>query len=226
MLATWQPVGAWTIVTAVLAAAGCGSNNGSPGAVTASIPSGGGPAAAAAPAKPASPRDWSHPKVLLHTSYGDVVVELDAKKAPQTVDNFLRYVDGGFYDQTIFHQVARDRVVIGGTYNTKMLEKKPRTPIRNEAHNGLKNTRGTIAMARCPDAVDSATSQFFFNLADNTWLDYKDRTLGGYGFCVFGQVVAGMDVLDKIGAVAVQRRPPFEQLPVEPVIIQSMRSAP
>jgi cyclophilin family peptidyl-prolyl cis-trans isomerase len=215
------------IVTAMLTAAGCGSNNGSPAGVTASIAGGGtAPVAAAAPTKPASPRDWSHPKVLLHTSLGDIVVELNATKAPQTVDNFLRYVDGGFYDQTIFHQVARDRVVIGGTYNTKMLEKKTRTPIRNEAHNGLKNTRGTIAMARCPDAVDSATSQFFFNLSDNTWLDYKDRTLSGYGFCVFGQVVAGMDVLDQIGAVAVQRRPPLEQLPVEPVIIQSMRSVP
>jgi peptidyl-prolyl cis-trans isomerase A (cyclophilin A) len=220
-------------VAAMLAATGCGSNNGSPGAVTASITDGGkspaSPAATtAATAKPvpASQRDWSHPKVLIHTSHGDIVVELNAKKAPQTVDNFLRYVDSGFYDQTIFHQVARDRVVIGGTYNTKMLEKKPRTPIRNEAQNGLKNTRGTIAMARCPDAVDSATSQFFLNLADNTWLDYKDRTLNGYGFCVFGQVVAGMEVLDKIGAVPVQRRPPFEQLPVEPVIIQSMRSVP
>ena len=219
---TW---GFWTLSAALLVAGGCGSNSGEPTAGVASIAANNSVASVAA-GKRAAPRDWSHPKVLIQTSQGDVVVQLDAKKAPQTVDNFLRYVDRGFYDQTIFHQVASDRVIIGGTYTTKMSEKKTHVPIRNEAHNGLKNTRGTIAMARCPDAVDSATSQFFFNLADNSWLDYKDRTQTGYGFCVFGQVLAGLDVLDKIGTVPVQRRPPFEQLPLEPVIIQSMRVVP
>jgi cyclophilin family peptidyl-prolyl cis-trans isomerase len=227
MRAIGQRLGAWSCAVVLLVAAGCGSNSSTSEVTTASIAGGGGYASAARAGKPkAPPRDWSHPKIVLQTSLGEIVVELDGKRAPQTVDNFLHYVDQGFYDQTIFHQVARDRVVIGGTYTMKMAERKTHTPIRNEADNGLNNTRGTIAMARCPDAVDSATSQFFFNLADNSWLDHKDRTLSGYGFCVFGHVVAGMDVLDKIGNVPVQRRPPLEQLPVEPVVIQSMRAAP
>lgn len=220
----WKRLGMAAGIVLSLTLLGCGKNDG--GAVTASIA--GGAAAATAKGAPKTPpiRDMTHPKIVMQTSLGDMTVELDGKAAPQTVESFVRYVDSGFYDQTVFHQVLQGRVIVGGTYDVKMAEKKARTPIRNEAHNGLKNTRGTIAMARALNAVDSATSQFFFNLGDNTWLDYKERTLEGYGFCVFGRVVAGQDVLDKIAAVPVQNRPPLEQTPTEPVIIKSMRVLP
>jgi cyclophilin family peptidyl-prolyl cis-trans isomerase len=169
--------------------------------------------------------DPLHPTVVIDTSLGSITVRLDAEKAPLTVDNFLSYVDSGHYDQTIFHQVIKDypKVILGGAFTANLSEKKARTPIYNEAHNGLKNRRGTIAMARQPDAVHSATCYFFFNLTDNEVLDHKDRTLEGYGYCVFGQIIQGLDVADKIARVEVHDTDQFDRIPVETVMINSIR---
>lgn len=215
----------------ILTAAGCGSKD-STAAATASVNgpalnsaqpgTPGGPALTAA--KPPRPRvENKHPKVAIDTSLGQVTVELDAVSSPITVENFLAYVDQQFYDQTIIHQVIKDYVVLGGGFTATMVEKRPGAKIRNEAHNGLKNSRGTLAMARQPDAVDSASCQFFFNLKDNGLLDHKDRTLQGYGYCVFGKVVGGMDVLDRIGSVEVRNTEQFEQTPAQPVVVKSIR---
>jgi peptidyl-prolyl cis-trans isomerase A (cyclophilin A) len=157
-----------------------------------------------------------YPHVLISTTLGDITVKLDRDKAPLSVDNFLHYVDEGFYADTIFHEVRRDDVIIGGGY-TRDLKEKPagHQPVRNEAQNGLKNVRGTIAMVREPNVIDSSTSQFFFNVnpADrpNDYLDPQPLTPDQrpeqfpdkYGYCVFGEVVEGMDVLDKISKLEV-----------------------
>jgi cyclophilin family peptidyl-prolyl cis-trans isomerase len=169
--------------------------------------------------------DPLHPMVVVETSLGRITVRLDAEHAPLTVENFLAYVDSGHYDRTIFHQVIKDHphFILGGAYAPDLSEKKARTPIYNEAHNGLKNRRGTIAMARQADAVHSATCYFFFNLADNEMLDHKDRTLEGYGYCVFGEITEGLDVADRIGSVEVHDTEQFERIPVETVVIESIR---
>jgi cyclophilin family peptidyl-prolyl cis-trans isomerase len=171
--------------------------------------------------KPAS--DPKHPVVVIETSLGNMTVRLDGEKTPLTVDNFLSYVSAGHYDQTIVHQVFKGQGFLGGGYGTNLVEKPGRTPIRNEAHNGAKNLRGTIAMARLPDAIDSATCQFFVNVADNPALDFKARTPEGYGYCVFGEVVEGMDVIDKIGEDKVSDTPEFERTPTPPIIVKSIR---
>ena len=174
--------------------------------------------------KPAG--DPLHPVVVVETSLGNITVRLNAENSPLTVDNFLAYVDSGHYDRTIFHQVLQDypRVVIGGAFTSELIEKPVHTPIRNEAHNKLSNRRGTIAMARQPEAVDSATCHFFFNVTDNEKvLDHKDRTLEGYGYCVFGEVVEGLDVVDRIAEAEVHDKPQFEQIPVQTVLIRSVR---
>lgn len=218
-----------------LAVVGCGNKNG--GAEQTSTSSvndpGEGRSPSTAPADAENPRksktaDRSHPAVTIETSLGNITVRLDAENARLTVDNFLQYVDDGQYAGTIFHQVNKDYAIQGGAYDKDMSAKPGRVPIRNEARNGLKNRRGTIAMARQPDAIDSATRQFFFNLADNVDLDHKDDTPEGYGYCVFGEVVEGMDVLEKIGNVAVRDVPspdgsPFPAVPVEPVAVNSIR---
>jgi cyclophilin family peptidyl-prolyl cis-trans isomerase len=213
----------------MLAATGCGSKKDAPAASINGPALGnpqGGETAKPAP-QPQRPRPDDpallHPKVIFDTSLGMITVELDAVKAKLTVDNFLAYADSGYYDQTIFHQVVKDYVVVGGSYAPNLTEKKAGIAIRNEAHNGLKNRRYTIAMARRPDSIDSATSQFFFNLRDNALLDHKDRTAQGYGYCVFGQVVAGQDVLDRIAGVEVRNTDQIDQVPVQPVIIKSIR---
>jgi len=167
-----------------------------------------------------SPIDPQHPVVLIETSHGDITVRLDAESAPLTVENFLSYVKEGHYDRTIFHQIYKGQGIVGGGYTEDRKEKKTQGTVRNEADNGLKNNRGTIAMARQPDAIDSATSQFFFNLSDNPELDHKDRTLSGYGYCVFGRVVKGSSVIDKIGIVEVDEK---DRFPVETVLIKSVR---
>jgi len=155
---------------------------------------------------------------------GKITIQLDAEKAPLTVANFLQYVQEGFYNGTIFHLVAKGDVVVGGGYTPDLKEKPTnRPPVRNEAHRALKNTRGTIAMARRPDATDSATCQFFFNLADNPRLDFQDQTPENYGFCAFGRVIEGMDVLDKIGQVPVEDLSDFPCKPVQPVVIRSVQ---
>lgn len=167
--------------------------------------------------------DPLHPVVVMETSLGTMTLRLDAEHAPLTVDNFLAYVEEGFYEGTVFHQIFRGQGVVGGGYTADGRLKSARSPIRNEADNGLKNRRGTIAMLRSPDSIDSAQSQFFINLADNELLDHRDRTPEGYGYCVFGQVVEGLDVLDKIANVSVKDTPEMSCMPVEPVLIKSMR---
>jgi peptidyl-prolyl cis-trans isomerase B (cyclophilin B) len=172
--------------------------------------------AAAAPAASADT-----PRVLLKTSQGDVVLELDKRSAPVSVDNFLRYVRDGHYDGTIFHRVIDGFMIQGGGYTPELIGKGTRAPIMNEAPNGLKNTRGTIAMARTGDP-HSATAQWFINVADNAALDHIATTDSrSWGYAVFGKVVEGMDVVDKIKALPTRKEGMMENLPVETVLIES-----
>jgi cyclophilin family peptidyl-prolyl cis-trans isomerase len=169
------------------------------------------------------PNPEYYPIVALKTSLGEVTLKLDAKRAPRTVNNFLHYVQSGHYNQTIFHQVQEGYVVLGGSYAPDLTEKDGRYPIPNEADNGLKNVRGTIAMARQPDEIDSATCQFFVNLNDNPNLDHVGEKPEEFGFCVFGEVIKGMDVLDRMSRVEVQANEQFEQLPVDTVLLETAR---
>ena len=160
------------------------------------------------------------PRVLLQTTLGDITLELAADKAPKTVANFLQYVDEGFYDGTIFHRVISNFVIQGGGYTPDFVKKPTRAPIPNEANNGLSNLRGSIAMARTSDP-HSATAQFFINVVDNTFLDHRSQTLRGWGYTVFGKVVEGMEVVDKIRRVPTGRGGPFaKDVPRGPVIIK------
>ena len=154
-----------------------------------------------------------NPNVLLDTTEGEILIELYPDKAPETVANFLKYVDEGFYKNTIFHRVIKGFMIQGGGLTLKMEEKPTNTPVKNEADNGLKNDRGTIAMARTMDP-HSATAQFFINLVDNT-----APTVQGWGYCVFGKVVDGMDVVDKIGKTKTGTRPPYDDVPLDSVLI-------
>jgi peptidyl-prolyl cis-trans isomerase A (cyclophilin A) len=162
-----------------------------------------------------------YPTVLLKTSMGDLTLKLDPQAAPRTVNNFLHYVENGFYNQTIFHQVDKGYVVLGGAYGPDLVERSSRYPIPNEATNGRKNVRGTVAMARQVDDIDSSTCQFFINLNDNPHLDHLGDEPEQYGFCVFGEVVEGVEVLEKISAVEVQDKDDFKKIPVETVLIES-----
>lgn len=148
--------------------------------------------------------------------------ELFEDKAPETVKNFLSYVDEKFYDGTIFHRVIAGFMIQGGGFTADMDQKTAKAPIRNEARNGLKNERGTLAMART-SVVDSATSQFFINHADNGFLDFRSPTVQGFGYCVFGRLTAGLDVLDAIAKVPTKTVSWFENVPSEPVVIHSVR---
>jgi peptidyl-prolyl cis-trans isomerase A (cyclophilin A) len=159
------------------------------------------------------------PVVILSTTEGDIKIELDAEKAPITVENFLGYVDAKFYDGTIFHRVIPDFMVQGGGFDEKMSQKKTRAPIKNEADNGLTNDRGTLAMARTSD-VNSATAQFFINLKDNDFLNHGSRD---FGYAVFGKVVDGMDVVDKIAATPTGRKGGQSDVPTKPILINSAR---
>jgi cyclophilin family peptidyl-prolyl cis-trans isomerase len=160
-----------------------------------------------------------NPTVVMSTSLGKVTVELLADRAPVTVQNFLAYVDDGFFDGTIFHRVIPGFMVQGGGFGPDMRQKATRAPIKNEADNGVKNSRGTLAMARTSD-VNSATAQFFVNLVDNGFLDHGGRD---FGYAVFGRVTAGMDVVDAIAKVKTGRNGPHGDVPVEPVVIQSVK---
>jgi cyclophilin family peptidyl-prolyl cis-trans isomerase len=162
-----------------------------------------------------------HPVVELRTSMGSVKLKLDAEKAPETVHNFMSYVASGHYNGTIFHQVEKGYAMLGGGYTPELAERPGRYPIKNEAANGLKNRRGTVAMARSPDNVDSATCQFIINLDDNSKLDHAGDTPETYGYCVFGEVIEGDDVLQKIAAVPVQDTDAFQKLPTQTVVIES-----
>jgi len=160
-----------------------------------------------------------NPQVVLETTMGKIVLEIFQDKAPETAKNFLRYVDEKFYDGTIFHRVIPNFVIQGGGFDKDMKEKETHPPIKNEAENGLSNLRGTIAMARTSDP-HSATSQFFINLVDNKGLDFKDKNSGrGWGYAVFGKVIEGMDVVDKIAKVETTTKGFYENVPKEPVII-------
>jgi peptidyl-prolyl cis-trans isomerase B (cyclophilin B) len=163
-----------------------------------------------------------NPTIVLDTTLGQIQIELDADKAPTTVKNFVDYVAAGHYDGTIFHRVIPGFMIQCGGMDANMKEKQTRGPIKNEAHNGLKNERGTVAMART-GVVDSATSQFFINVAKNDFLNHRDTSPGGYGYAVFGQVTAGMDVVDQIAGVRTGRRGPHDDVPETPVIIQSAK---
>ena len=162
-----------------------------------------------------------NPKVLMKTSKGDITIELFQGQAPNTVKNFLGYVKDGFYDGTIFHRVMRGFMIQGGGHTADLTEKRAKAPIRNEAANGLKNLRGTIAMAR-ESAPHTATSQFFINHVDNPGLDHTANTDGGFGYCVFGRVVAGMDVVDAIAAAPTGTRLGYANVPRETVTILSV----
>ena len=158
------------------------------------------------------------PVVKLETSMGDILVRLDARKAPMTTANFLEYVKAGQYDGTIFHRVIKDFMIQGGGLGPRMDEKATRAPIKNEADNGLSNDRGTIAMARTMDP-HSATAQFFINLVDNDFLNYSAPVPSGWGYCVFGKVVEGMDVVDKIAKVKTKSVGFHENVPTDMVLI-------
>ncbi len=194
---------------AVLVVLGCRS--GSP------IPSGGSQ-------DPSDPDKTAAVVVLMRTSMGPIKIQLYPDKVPGTVANFLTYVDEAFYDGTIFHRVINDFMIQGGGFTPDMQERTAHPPIPNEARDDLKNLRGTVAMARTP-AIHSASSQFFINVKDNAVLDHADETPRGFGYCVFGKVVEGMDVVDRIRSVATARIGGYDDVPSEPVIIESVRRA-
>jgi peptidyl-prolyl cis-trans isomerase B (cyclophilin B) len=157
--------------------------------------------------------------VKLTTNFGEIVLELDAEKAPVTVENFLNYVKKGFYDGLIFHRVINGFMIQGGGFDEKMKQKSTDAPIKNEADNGLSNDKYTIAMART-SIPDSATAQFFINVGDNDFLNHTAPTSSGWGYCVFGKVVEGMEVVDKIKAVKTTSRAGHQDVPAEAVVIQ------
>ena len=159
-----------------------------------------------------------HPVIKLQTSLGDIVLELDAEKAPVTVENFVRYVKDGHYDGTIFHRVIPNFMIQGGGFDADMKQKETRAPIKNEADNGLKNDKYTIAMARTPDP-HSASAQFFINVKDNDFLNFSAPTANGWGYAVFGKVTDGFDVVDAIAKVKTGNRGPHGDVPLEPVVI-------
>jgi peptidyl-prolyl cis-trans isomerase B (cyclophilin B) len=161
----------------------------------------------------------ANPQVELRTSAGVITLELYADKAPLSVENFLQYVRDGHYNGTIFHRVIPNFMIQGGGFTPDFAQKKTRAPIKNEAGNGLRNTIGTVAMARTPDP-HSATAQFFINTADNGFLNFSAPTQQGYGYAVFGKVVKGMEVVGKIARVATGSRPPHSDVPLQQIVIE------
>ena len=159
--------------------------------------------------------------ILMTTTVGPMTLELDADNAPKTVENFLSYVSSGFYDGTIFHRVINNFMVQGGGFTADMEQKATQAPIENEANNGLKNARGTIAMARTQDP-HSATAQFFINVQDNDFPNHTGENMQGWGYAVFGKVTEGEDVLDKIRCVQTGSQAGHQDVPVEPIIIESV----
>lgn len=159
-------------------------------------------------------------RILMKTTHGDITLELDAGKAPATVENFVQYVKDGFFDGTVFHRVINGFMIQGGGFTADMQQKETRAPIKNEADNGLTNDRGTIAMART-QVVDSATAQFFINLVDNNFLNFRDASPQGYGYAVFGRVTDGMETVDAIAQVATGNHGMHQDVPEETVAIES-----
>ena len=165
---------------------------------------------------------WAGTQVLMETSAGDIVIELYDEDAPQSVANFLGYVEDGGYDGTVFHRVIDGFMIQGGGFNEDLRKVPSKNPIENEADNGRNNARGTIAMARTSDP-HSATNQFFINLVDNDFLNHRAKSGQGWGYAVFGEVVDGMDVVDAIGKVSTGAKPPFRQdVPVDTVLIEKV----
>lgn len=222
------------LLSGALLLAGCGSGDAKP--PTASIdastveatPASLSTTVATPPAQPQPAPKAVDPVVILHTSLGDIKVQLLAEKAPETVDNFLRnYANRGFYDNTIVHHVEAGSMVICGGYLPDLQPREVRASIRNESENGLSNQRGTVAMARDPEFADTANSQFFFNVSDNTGLDFAappagDTAGGQEGYCVFGKVIEGMEIVDRIAALPVAPQGDFEKVPSETVVIHSV----
>ena len=163
----------------------------------------------------------TQPTVQMQTNKGQITIQLDAEKAPVSTENFLTYVRNGFYEQTIFHRVIPNFMIQGGGFTPDMAQKKTAATIKNEADNGLKNRRGSIAMART-QVVDSATSQFFINLVDNDFLNHQGKSPNAYGYAVFGQVTEGMDVVDAIARVSTGNQGYHQDVPKDAVIIESV----
>jgi cyclophilin family peptidyl-prolyl cis-trans isomerase len=181
------------------------------------------PAPAEEPATETAPAPTgTNPMVEMRTSLGTMRIELYPDKAPKTVENFLQYARDGFYDGTVFHRVIEGFMIQGGGFAPDMTEKETRPPIENEASNGLKNVRGSVAMARTNDP-HSASSQFFINTVDNPGLDFTAETVQGYGYAVFGQVVEGLETLDAIKKVSTGSRGGHDDVPMNPVVIESVR---
>lgn len=160
--------------------------------------------------------------VLMTTSVGNIELALNDEKAPVSVKNFIQYVNSGFYNNTVFHRVIPGFMIQGGGFTADLQQKTTQPPIKNEADNGLRNTRGTIAMARTADK-DSATSQFFINVSDNAFLDHGQRD---FGYAVFGKVVKGLDVAEKISQVATTNKGPYQNVPVKPITLLSVKVLP
>ncbi len=173
-------------------------------------------------AVPTSDNVNKSPEVVLKTDKGDITIRLDAEKAPKSVANFLQYVNEGFYDGTIFHRVIKNFMIQGGGFTTDMNQKPTHATVANEADNGLKNKRGSIAMARTADP-DSATAQFFINVVDNPFLDHRAKTRADYGYTVFGEVIDGLDVVDAIRNVSTGNAGMYQDVPKEPVKIISAK---
>jgi cyclophilin family peptidyl-prolyl cis-trans isomerase len=182
------------------------------------------PAGRSIDGSPPAEVDRKHPVVSIETSEGSITVRLDAVQAPGTVRNFLNYANEGFYDNTLVHYIDPGKMILAGGYAANRQPKRPRTAIRNEAHNGLKNVRGTIAMTRDPQLIDSATSQFFINLTDAPHRDHQGETADTYGYCVFGEVIEGLDVADRIAnSPATDLGGDLIQTPDPPVLITTVR---
>jgi cyclophilin family peptidyl-prolyl cis-trans isomerase len=204
----------------LLTMCGCGNETTS----TATPDSAADPAAAANSASVAKQVDHKHPIIRIETNQGAITVRLDGVKAPGTVRNFLNYAGEGFYDNTLVHYVDAGKMILAGGYTVEGQPKPTRSPIRNEAHNGLKNVRGTIAMARDQAMVDNATSQFFINLADAPQRDHQGMAPEQYGYCVFGEVTDGLDVAQRISELSTtDQGGDLRQVPQPPVVISSIR---
>lgn len=178
--------------------------------------------AALSPAGLRAEERTANPMVIVKTTLGDFTIELYPDKAPITVENFINYVDKKFYDGTIFHRVIPNFMIQGGGFLPDMIQKDPGAPIKNEAANGLKNEKYTIAMART-NVIDSATCQFFINVADNPRLDHKDKTQRGFGYAAFGKVIEGTAIVEAIKGARTTTKGMHENVPVKPVIINSIR---
>jgi len=231
-------LGGFLTVAMVVCVSGCGSSDASSGGVTAQIGgdtesgTAGGSSNAGATAKTtgnsnaaakAPSGDPLRPIVEIQTELGKIVLELDAEHAPGTVRNFLNYVNNETYNQSVVHYVDAGGMLLAGGFDAQLEPLPVSPPIRNEAHNGLKNVAGTIAMSRPFDSIDGATSQFFINVQDNAALDHQGPTEEEYGYCVFGKVTSGMDIVERITQVPVQTEGEFTNTPKDRVVIQSVR---